>query len=70
MKIASIVLQVPLPDEATDEDAEALLTAIKRSGFSMDVVQAMHTIKVYAPIAGVSLDGITRALLRGQGIKS
>jgi ribosomal protein S12 methylthiotransferase accessory factor YcaO len=66
MATVSVVLLIPVDDEATQADAETLLAAIQQAGFCTDLLDAQRRTKPFVVMAGASLEGITDAVMRGK----
>lgn len=69
MKTLSIVIQIPLPDDATEDDAKSLFVAVAKNGYTTNLAEAEKLFKAYAKEAGMSLNGITAAVINSKGIE-
>jgi hypothetical protein len=68
MKNVYIYIKLPIDDDATDVDAKALFTLVANLGFETDPTKA-KIARLFANEAGVSLNGITDAVINSKGVK-
>lgn len=69
MQVATIVLRIPFGDEPTitEQDAHNILTSIRERGYATDPDIARDRFVPYVSEEGVSLDGVTNAVLNMKG---
>jgi hypothetical protein len=65
-----IVLKFPLGSKPTQEDADGMLSLVKRFGFNQTLEDVKDNfLKPMASEAGASVTSIQDAVLRGKGIE-